>query len=459
MRSFRPRWLLWLLPAAIALACSSQVSGTIALITGTGATTFTQTPLPTTLTITATDADGGVTVLSTSALPGTGDVTLPDQSTSVTAAITASATDDAGNTVIWGESLPVEFDNLEGVTLDIFVQRTGQLAVLPNPLSASVASPLLCILDGRFVLATGGSVVAEQEATQVYDLLTWTPLESPPALPVAPLSLACTGTQALLLNGTNSTFYDFSDSSYTQATAPTGGNFAEVTGGGSVPTPDGSTFIVAATNPTLGMTVSVLYMDSQENMVFAQLQNERSGAAATFVPTTDSLAGLGLVVIGGSGSAPALEVLAESAAQATSLTQFPPDSTVGAGATALDSKHILVAGGVDAMTKKDPGVRVYNLSCVPDGGTANCAPTPWNAPMVTMPSAQAFAINATSAFVVGNDASNNTHAYKVTATSATEITFNVPRKGATAVQLPTGPVAVVGGDVTMESFFVLPTGM
>jgi hypothetical protein len=80
----------------------------------------------------------------------------------------------------------------------------------------------------------------------------------------------------------------------------------------------------------------------------------------------------------------------------------------------------------------------------------------WNAPLSTpLVTAQAFTLDSQTALVVGNDASNDTHAYRVTPTGATEIAFKVPRMGATALALPMGPVPpvlVVGGDVTMESF-------
>jgi hypothetical protein len=93
-------------------------------------------------------------------------------------------------------------------------------------------------------------------------------------------------------------------------------------------------------------------------------------------------------------------------------------------------------------------------------------PTLWNAPIAPpLVSAQAFTIDSIHAFVVGNDASNNTHAWILTPTSSTEIKLRVSRKGATALALPMPitipitatttpiyPVAVVGGDVTVESF-------
>ena len=396
-------------------------------------------------------------MLATSPLPVTGNITLPDQSTGITASITASATDDAGKTIIWGESLPVEFDDLEGVTLDIFVQRTGQFAILPAPLPAAPPGPLLCILDGRFVLATGGPIPADQENTQIYDLLDWAPLENPPPLPVAPLSIACTGTQALLLNGENSDFYDFSDSAYTEATAPTGGSFAEVTGGGSVATPDGSTFVIAGTNPTMLASSAVMYMDSQENLSFATLKTERQGRRPAFVPALGSLAGRGLVVVGGAATGSALEICRKAG-------RFHGDHAVrrrydGRCRRDRARREQRAPRGRPRLCHRQriPGARVFDLDCVPPKAGGFCTPVAWNAPMVTMPSAQAFTIDAKTAFVVGNDASNNTHAYVITSTTATEIKFNVARKGATALRLPTGPIVVVGGDVTMESFYLPPT--
>src|SRR5450755_4342613 len=119
----RARRILWLaaVPAGVvAMACSSNVAGTISLITGyQEQDPFTQAPAPTSIQITALAGDGGVTVLAQSALPVTANLALPTQSTSTTAALTATGFDDAGATVLWGQTLPIEFSSLEGLTLPL----------------------------------------------------------------------------------------------------------------------------------------------------------------------------------------------------------------------------------------------------------------------------------------------------------------------------------------------------
>ena len=63
-----------------------------------------------------------------------------------------------------------------------------------------------------------------------------------------------------------------------------------------------------------------------------------------------------------------------------------------------------------------------------------------------------FDIDATSAFVVGEDAGGAMHAYRVSANLVQEVAFKVARSHARGVRLPTGAIAVVGGDVNVESF-------
>jgi hypothetical protein len=66
--------------------------------------------------------------------------------------------------------------------------------------------------------------------------------------------------------------------------------------------------------------------------------------------------------------------------------------------------------------------------------------------------AQVFALDAQSAFVVGEDATGAMRAYRITADAAREVAFKVPRNHARALRLSTGGIAVVGGDANMESF-------
>ena len=82
---------------------------------------------------------------------------------------------------------------------------------------------------------------------------------------------------------------------------------------------------------SLGL-ISLLWLIS-EQASFAALATPREGACATFV------AGRGLVVYGGDGSAAGAELLATGAQLAAPLP-FPADDVKGCAATALDSAHL-----------------------------------------------------------------------------------------------------------------------
>jgi hypothetical protein len=125
---------------------------------------------------------------------------------------------------------------------------------------------------------------------------------------------------------------------------------------------------------------------------------------------------------------------------------FPADPTTGAGLDALDTNHVLMVGGTTSAG--GTAARVLDLSC-----TSACTPSAWTASIPTaLVFVQVFAIDAQSAFVVGEDAGGAMHAYRVTSATAQEVAFRVPRSHARAVRLPTGPIAVVGGDPNIESF-------
>jgi hypothetical protein len=332
---------------------------------------------------------------------------------------------------------------------------------MPNPLSAAFGSPLVTMLDGRFIVAVQGF------ASQIYDLANWTPLTSPPPLTNlltdVPTSIAVVGTQTLLLNSSQAIWFDFSDGSTSTPTPPPGLSIADVAGGATVTVPtDGTQFIVGATRVGVATTAILVVSGTQVDsnglpvLTSANLTTPRQGAAATWINGS-------LVVCGGSGSsdptANGIEVLPETDTSPINPPPFPPDTTIGAGATALDKFHVLLVGGLtttDAGTSPAPTRLLTLNNC-----SSNCAAVTdsWPTPAVALVSTQAFTFNANNAFAVGNDASGVTHAFNLVsdadAGTATEIPFKSARNGASALQLPMGPVAVVGGSgtvMTIESF-------
>jgi hypothetical protein len=451
-----------LLPPALAAACSSKDNGSVQVII-TDPSTFTAAPPVTTLTVSALDTSGDpATTLATASLPATA-VDLGVQNENNIDTIEITGTDASGVERVFGRSLPVQYGQLVGATLPIFVQRVGELAILPGPLlSDSRQSPTVSMFEGQYLFVGGGSDASLAATSQIYDFAQFAPLPQPPTLPGAPLSIAFVGTVGLLIDGSGSAkYFDFSSGGSSDLTPLAGGSFAEVAGGATVIADDGTEFIVGATR-TSSETSAVLEINPNDtsnsaypygNLKWLSLTENRLGAAATWVT------GVGLVVAGGSMSASGVEILAlppttgSAAAAVATLGKalaYPPDPSVGAGATPLSVNTVLLAGGMSPALV-DGGVRQIDLGC-----SSGCVPTQWEASLpVPIVSAQAFTLpsGGPPAFVVGNAPfSGATHAFLLTTTAATEVRTKMPHTNATAALSPLGSIVLVGGANDIESF-------
>jgi hypothetical protein len=446
------------LPLAAPACKASTDQGSVQILTVDDP--FTGPPAATEITVQAIDyADGGpdgavTTLAQGSASPGALDLGTYAETT--TESILVTATDSAGTKVAWGETLPVELGALTGLTLDVFVQRTGTLSRVPGPLADGRAAPLVSILGGRYILVAGGADAGQGSQTQLYDLVSWAPLASPPTLPLVPQSLAVAQLKALAINAMGAQWYDFTVATASDASAPSGtGTWAEVAGGATVTSTDASTSFVVGATRTLasgGPTSRVLIVSSSGALTWATLTTPRLGAAAAW------LDGYGLVVAGGSdggdATAPGVELLAAGSTNALAVA-YPADPTTGSAMAALDGTHVLVVGGAGAGGA-DPGARVFTIPC----NAPPCVATSWEASVLTPLSfAQAFAIDAASAFVTGEDATGAMHAYRLSSSKVAEIPFRLARSHARGLRLPLdarapgeGPVAIVGGNPTIESF-------
>jgi len=428
--------------SALFVACSSSDSGSITIVLPTNeADTFTRSPAVTTLRVDSVDSSGNATNLAEVTLPTT-DIDLGDQSEDTTGFIRVLGIDGTGVVRAKGETLPIDFGALDGTSIDVFVQRTGEMSELPSPLTDGRPSPLLDFVGSRYVLELGGSDPSTSSGSQLYDLVTYSPLGGPPAMPLVPLSMAVNGTEALLVDANGATWFDFNDGTTTSVELPTGGAIADVAGGLTFYDDSGTAYIVGATRTTGTPTSAVLVVDgSTAELSYDTLADPRLGAAAAYV------IGRGLVVAGGGGvSTPGIEVIAAGTTTGAP-GGYPTDLTVGAGASALDATHVVLSGGVTS-TGADATTRVLDLSC-----TDACALTSWGPLPETLVTAQTFALDAATALVVGNDAAGATHAVTVSANGATEIPLKIPRTNARAVYLPTGSIGVVGGGSgTIESY-------
>jgi hypothetical protein len=430
------------------LACSSTDNGSIQIITGQETDTFTQSPVPKTLRIDAIDPSGKDTVLATASLP-TDTIDLGNRSESTVAALNVSGLAADGKKVVFGASLTLDYAGLAGLTIPVFVQRTGQLARLPGPLSDSRQAPTLAVLQGEYLFIGGGNDPSNSKTMQLFDFASFAPLASLPTLPRAPKSIALDGTVAWLIDDGGGTYFDFSSNAYADIPVPPGGSFADIAGGGTAIDSAGAQYVVGGTRTSGAASAMVLKIDPGDasnslypfgNASWLTLTAPRLGASATWVD------GRGLVVAGGSATAAGVEIIGLGSKTGSPLA-YPPDSTLGGGAAPLDSQHVLLAGGV-TQTLQDAGVAAIDLGCA-----SQCKPTAWSALSAPIAWAQVFAFDPANGFVVGNEPfSGKTHAYRLTSTAATEVPTKAAHTYARAVWSPVGSIVLYGGSNVIESF-------
>jgi len=360
----RWRGARWALSVAIVLAlsassCKDDPTATVGITVGPELDAFSRSPAPTTLIVENIGLDGTVTELSRTALPAD-LISLGDKSRTDVGAFRLTAIDATGKALLKGESLFVQFGALEDAALQIFMQRTGELARLPNA-PVALDAPRVGLTVARYVLAASGT------GSFLYDLLLLKPAPALGALPRAAKSLGAFGTAAVIIDEAGASTLDLSTGQSSDLAAPTGGTFAEIAGGASTEATDGSVAIVGGTRAGGGASARVFKIAADGGVSFAALATPREGACAAWVD------GRGLFVYGGAGADAAAEILATGASVATKLP-FPADPVKGCAATPLDGSHVLVVGGVGSPT--DVGgaaqARVIDLAC-----TASCVPVPW----------------------------------------------------------------------------------
>jgi hypothetical protein len=422
-----------LVSLATLAACASTKEGSVALVTGDETDVFTRAPAPTTLVVEAVDLGGNARELSRTPLPG-GDLSLGDFSREDVAALRVRATDAAGKVLVSGESLYFQYGALADSTLEVFVQRNGELARMPRAPASSFEAPSTDVVVGRFVLQAKGT------ATSLYDLLSLRAFSSAPTLPRPAMSLTSYGTVALVIDDKGASSFDLSSGETNDVATPSGGTYAEVAGGASVRGSDGSVYVVGATRDG-AETARILRVSKDGNLSFVALSKPRAGACATYVT------GRGLVVYGGSASAAGGEVLADGATVGAPLP-YPADAVKGCGLAALDTSKVVVAGGRGALGDTGAGLpaRVLDLSCA-----SGCSPAPWQG-IVPLVRADAIATAADAVLVAGDDASGASRVFRASSTELREVPLKIGRRGARLVALPTHALGVVGGAPVIESY-------
>ncbi len=430
----------------IALALALAVGGgcgadprtiTVEVTPGHEADAFHADPAVARFDVAVTSAQGDVSVTA-SAAPG-GELDFGEIPVDSLLQIEVTGVDAAGAVVVRGRSLSgIYAAGLGSDVIPVFAQRLGAWARPPGELAAARAGAAAASLAERYVVLTGGEASGggDPAAVDAYDLLAWGG-SSAAALPRAARSIVGRGEALLLVDGAGATWVDFAAGDTLDASLPTGlGSFADVAGGRTVEAPDGRSFVVGATRAAVDATAGVLVVEADGTLKGLELTAARAGAAAAWVE------GIGLVVAGGSETAPGVEVLAEGAA-AFATRPFPPDPAQGAGAATTGLGEVVLAGGVvagaPAPTRRlDPGCSSSCAAAAVDG-----------AALPALEAVAAFALPGGRVIAAGAEPApsglNRTFVVDAGAATATELPLREPRAGATVTPAPNGTLMLLGG--------------
>jgi hypothetical protein len=407
-------------------ACAVPAESSIQLVTGEEVDVVSRTPQVVEILVEKVSLEGARTELARAKLFSP-SLDLGSMVQREVGALSITGLDAAGVAVVRGDSLFLQWGALEHMTLEVFVQRTREFARLPRGPSVG-SSERTAILASRYVLTTAG------DQASLYDLLRLTTL-APRTLPRVPRSLVTGGTSALLLDQHGASLIDLGTGAVSSFDAPSGGAFAEAAGGRTIPSPDGTQFVVGATRTDGGASARILIVDPSGRTTFASLNTAREGACAAYVE------GRGLVVFGGSSGPEPIEVLAPGATTAAVLAQTST-APRGCSATPLDGAHVAIAGGIAS----DSPVAVVDLGC-----TGTCPPTPWRG-AIPLVQAESLALGPEAIFLVGEDSSGVTRAFRASPAELREIPLRTPRRGGRLLRSPTGSLLVVGGAPGIEQY-------
>jgi hypothetical protein len=367
----------------------------------------------------------------------------------------ASALDTTSAVVAHGSSLTFYLSELYGLTIPIFVARSGGWSRAPDKLEHAHRRPVVVTALDEYVIAAGGDPVpgVDGSVPDFYDLANWSTLRSQPPLPRAPKSAAVLAGVMLVIDATGATWLDLGNDAVEQAVAPDGLSFAEIAGGDTVRLSDGTQLIVGATRSSGDPTSKILRIAPDRTLSALSLITPRLGAAA-------GVAADKLVVAGGSTEGAGVEVLNDAKTAFVTLG-VPADPTIGLGLAALDGTTVLLAGGKDSVSGAAASARTLDVGC-----GATCAITDLGPLPSLLTGARVFRLDTGKALVLGDTDDGETHVLLASTASGklavTETPLRERRKGATATLLPNGQVGVIGGvsvdgtDTalsTLEAFF------
>jgi hypothetical protein len=436
-----------LLPLALGCTSDRIPNGEIVLVSGQEAGIWSQDPKPTSLKITQIGLDATETAYTELPVPATeSDAPVFDMGRGGAVAFAATAADAAGTALIKGRTWLLDRVTWEGSMAAMYVSRVGVFSRPPDIFRAGLGDfPPVDIFGGQFLISAG-NVENNQIRIDFYSLGLWqyygyayAPCLASPCQ-VRSLAVVDVGL-AVMVGDTWAQWQNLSTAAYTTRPLPTGWtSWGDVAGGATVRNPsEGSVYIVGATRPS-NPTTAVLYLSAAGEPKALSLSTPRAGAAATWIN------GVGLVVMGGTSdpNVAGVEILRDATSSFAPMTQFPADTTTGAGIVALDASNLMRAGGVNQDNTQAPTVR-FSLACV-----SACQFDPAGDP-VDLVRPAGYLLPSGDTLWIGTDASGQTTARRHSATSGvTPITLHEPRTGGSVQLTSTGQYAVLGGHYVVD---------
>ncbi len=432
---------VWLFGLAL-LGCSSDAlpPADVVFLTGHEEDVWTASPPPTRVQVELVLTDGRVD-LGQAQVPVTKlTIATPPIDTGRIGSFEATGYDASGSVVVRGATVPFLLYGIEGISVPIFVARTGGWSRPPSALEHPHHHALAEVAVHEYVLIVGGDAVADSNPAvpDVYDFATWSTSRNQLPLQRTPKSMAIVRGALLAIDDLDATWISLVGDETVAAKMAEGLTFGEIAGGETVALPDGTRYVVGGTRMAGDPTAKVLRIDDSGNFRTLTLAVPRLGAAAAVV-------GGKLVVAGGSASGPGAEVMSDGQTSFAPI-DIPAEPTTGLGLGELNATTAVLAGGKDPVTGMATAVRTFNPTCT---GGCVLADLGVAVPMV-LQRTKLFSLATGKVLVVGETEDEENHTFMIDTSSAAPTIAEHPlrerRKGATPVLLPNSQVALLGGE-------------